>query len=203
MKFDVIYADPPWRFRNFSMSERAVRGEKWERANGRPIYDTMNTEDIASLDIQSIAAKNCILFLWVTFPKLEDGLHVIKSWGFEYKTIGFCWVKTNPSGRGWHFGLGFWNRGNSELCLLATKGRPKRVDSCVESLLIAPRGRHSAKPPETRDRITQLMGPDVTKIELFAREVVDGWTALGYEVNGGMDIRDSLKIVASWDTDEE
>ena len=78
MKFNVILCDPPWRFKNFSMAERAVRGEKWGRANGRPIYDTMDTEDIASIDIQSIAAKDCVLFMWATFPKLEDGLYVIK-----------------------------------------------------------------------------------------------------------------------------
>ena len=198
MKFNVILCDPPWRFKNFSMTERAVRGEKWGRANGRPIYDTMDTEDIASIDIQSIAAKDCVLFMWATFPKLEDSLYVIKQWGFTYKTVAFTWVKTNPSGKGWHFGLGYWTRGNPEICLLATKGKPKRVDTCVENLLIAPRGRHSAKPPETRDRITQLMGSNVSKIELFAREEHPDWYCAGLDVDG-LDINDSLKIIAGWE----
>lgn len=197
MRFEIILSDCPWKFKNFSMAERAQRGEKWGRANGRPVYDTMDTVEIASLDIQSIAAKDCVLFMWATYPKLLDALLVIEAWGFEYKTCAFTWVKTNPSGKGWHFGLGYYTRGNPELCLLATKGKPKRVNNCVENLLIAPRGKHSAKPVEVRERIVQLMG-NLPRIELFSREIPEDWVVAGNEVDG-LDIRESLKIISEWE----
>jgi site-specific DNA-methyltransferase (adenine-specific) len=121
--------------------------------------------------------------MWATYPKLADALKVISSWGFIYKTVSFTWVKKNPSGVGWKFGLGYWTRGNPEICLLATRGKPSRVDNSVPNLLIAPVGNHSAKPPAVRDRIVQLMG-DVPRIELFAREQAIGWKALGDEIDG-------------------
>ena len=193
MKFNIILADPPWRFKNFSMAERAERGEKWGRAYGRPIYDTINTEDIANIPVKEIADKDCILFLWATYPKLKDALQVMEAWGFEYKTTAFTWVKTNPSGIGWHLGLGFYSRGNPEIVLLGTRGKPKRVNNSVANLLIAPRGRHSAKPKEVHTRIVQLMG-DLPRIELFAREQVDGWLCIGNELTN-RDIQDDLQII--------
>ncbi len=77
--------------------------------------------------------------------------------------------------------MGFWTRANTEDCLLATRGHPKRIDRSVRQLLISPRLKHSQKPPETRDRIVQLMG-DIPRIELFARQKVEGWDCWGNEV---------------------
>src|SRR3990170_2038483 len=85
-------------FKNWSMSELVKRGEKWARKNGRSPYPVMLTEDIAKLPVSNLSAKDSVLFLWATYPKLEDALYVMKSWGWEYKTVAFSWVKLNPSG---------------------------------------------------------------------------------------------------------
>jgi site-specific DNA-methyltransferase (adenine-specific) len=194
-KFNIILADPPWRFKNWSMKELSERGEKWARRNGRSPYSLMTTEDIAALPAGNIAAKNAILMIWVTYPKLDDGLQVIKAWGFKYKTCAFTWVKLNKSGSGFKFGLGYHSRGNCELCLLASRGKGlRRVDNAVPNLLIAPVRDHSQKPDEARDRIERLYG-DVPKIELFARQERPGWVALGNEVGECLDLRESLEAV--------
>lgn len=191
-KFNIIYADPPWRFKNWSMKELAKRGEKWARRNGRSPYDVMNHNDICALDIAGIAAKNSILFMWATYPKLEEAFEVIKAWGFVYKTVGFTWVKQNPSGVGFHFGLGYHTRGNPEICLLATRGKGlRRIDNSVPNLLISPLGEHSQKPGEARRRIERLYG-DVPRVELFARQQPEGWQVWGNEVESDIQIQSSV-----------
>jgi N6-adenosine-specific RNA methylase IME4 len=122
-----------------------------------------------------------MLFLWATFPKLQEALDVIKAWGFKYKTLGFSWIKTNPKSGTPFFGIGYYTKSNCEVCLIAVKGKPLRVSNSVSSVLIEPRGRHSKKPDITRDKIIQLCG-DVPRIELFARDTHDGWDCWGNEV---------------------
>jgi site-specific DNA-methyltransferase (adenine-specific) len=163
------------------MKELSERGEKWARRNGRSPYDVMDLSDICALPIADIADKNCVLFCWTTYPKLQEGLDVIKAWGFKYKTVAFTWVKNNPSGVGFHFGLGYWTRQNPEICLLATRGKPKRINNKIPNLIIYPRGEHSRKPDEVRERIVSLMG-DLPRIELFARRRALGWDAWGNEI---------------------
>lgn len=168
--YQVIYADPPWGYRN-----------KRTRAAAEKHYSTMSIEDIKALLVADIAADNCVLFLWATFPMIREALDTIEAWGFTYKTVAFVWAKRNRKSEGWFWGLGNWTRSNPEICLLAIKGHPKRVSAAVHSLIEAPVGRHSAKPVEARERILELMG-DVPRIELFAREEVPGWDAWGDEV---------------------
>lgn len=182
-KYQIILADPPWRFK------------VWCFGTGRgrlpdDHYPTMPLEEIKALPVHQIADKNCILFLWTTFPKFEEALEVIKAWGFIYKSAGFVWVKTNKSGGYW-MGLGYWTRGNPEVCLLATKGHPHRVSKSVPQLIVSQRREHSRKPDEVRDRIVQLVG-DLPRIELFARQRVSGWDAVGYDING-KDIKETLE----------
>ena len=142
----------------------------------------MSIADICALPVADIAADDCVLFLWVTFPQLEAAFDVLKSWKFEYKTVAFVWTKRNKKMTDSYFmGLGHWTRANVEVCLLATKGRPKRMSKSVRQIIDAPIERHSKKPDETRDRIVQLTG-DVPRIELFARERTDGWHCFGNEV---------------------
>ena len=169
-KYAIIYADPPWSYRN-----------KGTRAAADKHYATMSIEDIKALPVADIAADDCALFLWATFPMLREALETIEAWGFEYKTLAFCWVKRNKKSSGWFWGLGNWTRSNPEICLLAVKGRPQRVSASVHSLIEAPVGKHSAKPEESRERIVELVG-DVLRIELFARERVPGWDVWGDEV---------------------
>lgn len=107
---------------------------------------------------------------------LREALEVIEAWGFTYKTVAFNWVKQNKTGAGLFWGLGNWTRSNSEICLLAVKGKPKRMSARVHSVILSPIQQHSRKPAETRDRIVELMG-DLPRIELFAREAAPGWDA--------------------------
>ena len=186
-KYQIIYADPPWRFKNWSMAELAKRGEKWARKNRRSPYDVMDNEQIYSLPISKIADRDCILFLWATYPKLSEALETIKRWGFAYKTVAFTWVKRNRVSDGWHFGLGYWTRGNPEICLLATRGKPKRVSKFIANLVITHLREHSQKPDEARDRIVQLMG-NLPRIELFARQKVAGWDCWGNEVESDIEL---------------
>lgn len=173
-KYDIIYADPPWAYHD-TLGGNAKMG-------AMP-YPTMTNEEICAMPIgNKIAKKDSILFMWATMPKLQEALDVITAWGFKYKTCAFCWVKQNPKSGGIYAGLGRWVQGNAELCLLATKGHPHRISKSVKQIVMAPRGRHSAKPAEVRDRIVQLMGEDTERIELFARDYADGWDCWGNEV---------------------
>lgn len=169
-KYSVIYADPPWSYRN-----------KGTRAAADRHYPTMGIEDIKALPVADIAAEDCVLFLWATFPMLPEALETIQAWGFTYKTAAFVWAKQNRRSHGWFWGLGNWTRSNPEVCLLAVRGRPERVSASVHSLICAPVGKHSQKPKEARERIEALMG-DVPRIELFDRERAPGWDAWGDEV---------------------
>lgn len=194
-KYEIIYADPPWRFKNWSMEELATRGEEWAKRMGRSPYDVMDTSDICKLPVKYLANKDCVLFMWATFPKLEDALMVVRAWGFEYKSVAFTWVKQNPTGLGFHFGLGYWTRGNAEICLLATKGKPKRVNDAVRQLIFAPVMEHSRKPDEiVRGRILELLGP-LPRIELFARRKVEGWDAWGNQVESDVDLEELQQMM--------
>ena len=171
-KYSIIYADPPWQYNDPKGNLPALGGIT---------YPTMPLEDIKMLPIADLTDKDCGLFLWTTMPMLREGLEVIDAWGFKYITCAFVWVKLNPSGEGIYSGLGHWVNGNAELCLFGKKGHPQRIAKNVKQIVIAPRGRHSQKPDEVRDRIVQLMG-DLPRLELFARQEVDGWDCWGNEV---------------------
>jgi len=175
-KYQIIYADPPWSY--------ADQGCQGTMANH---YKGMNLEAIKSLPILSITDNNAILFLWATFPMLKEALEVIEAWGFNYKSIGYLWVKLNPNSFGAFYGLGRWTRGNTEPCLLATRGKPRRLRNDVFQLVMSPRQRHSQKPAEVRERIVQLMG-DLPRIELFARRKVEGWDCWGNEVESDIEL---------------
>ena len=143
----------------------------------------MPVDDICALPVRELADTDCTLFLWGTFPTLPDAFEVIKAWGFQYKTVAFCWVKRNSKSAGWFFGMGNWTRANAEICLLATKGNPKRMSADVRpQLIVTPREEHSKKPDETRDRIVRLMG-DLPRVELFARQTAPGWEVWGNQVD--------------------
>ena len=183
-KYHIIYADPPWEYKDKASAGK--RGACFK-------YPVMNIEQIKKLQIQQIADKDCILFLWITMPKLNEVFEVIKSWGFEYKTCAFCWIKQSKNGKEF-MGMGRWTRANAELCLLlcllATKGNPKRINASIRQLIQSPVREHSRKPDEVRDKIVQLVG-DLPRIELFAREKVEGWDCWGNEVP--VDIQHILK----------
>ena len=168
-KYSVIYADPPWSYQD-------------KRCNGNAAdhYPTMRIEDICSLPVQDLAADDCVLFLWATYPMLKEALKVIEAWGFKYKSIGFQWVKQNRSGNGYFFGLGRWTRGNTEPCLIAVKGKPHRASNTVSQLIFAPLRAHSQKPDITRDKIRELMGGGGSLLyRAFCKEHNTGLGCLG------------------------
>ena len=177
-KYQIIYDDPPWSYND--------QGCQGTMANH---YRGMNIEDICKLPVGGIADKDCVLFLWATYPMLKEALAVIEAWGFKYKSIAFQWIKLNKKNGKYFYGLGRWTRGNTECCLLATKGKPKRKSASVFQIIEAPLKRHSEKPEIVRDKIIQLMG-DLPRIELFARKenkLFDnfrGWDVWGNEVMG-------------------
>lgn len=173
-KYNIIYADPPWCFKTYS-----PKGKEHKSADAH--YSCMNINDIYNLPIDKLAAEDCILFLWVTFPLLQEGLETIKRWGFTYKTIAFNWVKKNKKSDSLFWGCGFWTRSNSEICLLATKGKPKRISAGVHSVVMTHIEEHSKKPAEIRNKIVSLVG-DLPRIELFARQKTEDWDVWGNEV---------------------
>ena len=175
-QYNIIYADPPWAYSNFS-SERAKGSTTYGSAAHH--YLCMTPEQIKNLPVSTIAADDSWLFLWATYPNLPLALSVLGTWGFIYKTVAFTWVKTR--GSAWYSGLGFYTNGNAEIVLLGTRGRLKRAVRNVKQLCVAPLARHSEKPSEVRDRIVSLCG-DLPRIELFARQRVAGWDAWGNEI---------------------
>ena len=170
--YKIIYADPPYYFKSYS--------KKGENRNATKHYNCMEFNDILQLPINNIADVDCVLFIWVIDPFLERAFEIINKWGFKYKTVAFTWIKQNKSS-GFFTGLGYWTRANPEQCLLATKGNPKRVSKAVKQLVIDVRREHSRKPDCVRDRIVELMG-DLPRIELFARQKVQGWDSWGDEL---------------------
>ena len=140
----------------------------------------MSIDELCALPVAELAAKDSALFMWATFPQLPEALRLIRAWGFTYKSVAFVWLKKNKKADSWFYGLGFWTRANAEICLLATKGKPKRISGSVRSIVLSPLQQHSRKPAEIRDRIVELMG-DLPRIELFAREAAPGWDVWGNE----------------------
>lgn len=166
MKYGALLIDPPWHF--------ITRGRITEHGHhASRHYKTMKVDEIAALHVQDYAADDCVLFLWTIDTHIPRALHIINQWGFTFKTVAFTWVKTNAKSPGYFTGMGFWTRANTETCLLATKGSPKRVARDVRRLIVAPRREHSRKPDEVYGRIEALVkGPF---IEFFARQRRPGW----------------------------
>ena len=171
-KYQIIYADPPWSYRDKALAGNRGAGCK---------YPTQEKDWLTKLPVKSIADTDCALFLWVTMPQLNVCQELIEKWGFTYKTCAFTWVKRNKKTPSWFWGMGSWTRANAEICLLATKGKPKRLSAGVHSIIETPIERHSKKPDVVRDKIVELLG-DLPRIELFAREKTPGWDVWGNEV---------------------
>jgi len=167
-KYNIIYADPAWQYWSGGNKNQSLH------------YPTMSIEDICALPVKNIADNNCVLFLWVTYPILQDAFKVIEAWGFKYSTAAFVWVKKNKNQDTPFVGLGTWTRSNSELCLLATKGTVTRLDAGISQIVESPIEEHSKKPAIIRDLITQLVGK-LPRIELFCREPAEGWDVWGNE----------------------
>lgn len=178
MKYSIIYADPPWDS-NHQFTRDKNRGNKQH-------YPLMKIKDIKAMPIKDITADDCILFMWVVDSQLFEAKEVIDAWGFTYKTVGFTWAKETSNGKDF-FGVGMWTRKNPEMCLIATKGNPKRINAGVRQLQHYKVREHSRKPDEIREEIVKLMG-DLPRIELFARTQTEGWDVFGNEVENSISL---------------
>jgi N6-adenosine-specific RNA methylase IME4 len=188
--YKVILADPPWAF--------TTRSDKGKERSADMHYATMSLQRIMALPVQLLAAKDCVVFLWITDPMLFVGMNLLEAWGFKFKTVGFYWMKVNKDGKTPFTGMGFWTRANPEQVLtnldpekalaekegtqllLGTTGHPKRQAANVPKLIVAPRREHSRKPDEIYERIEALV--DGPYLELFSRTKRNGWDAWGNEV---------------------
>jgi N6-adenosine-specific RNA methylase IME4 len=186
--FKAIYADPPWQFQAWAGAR--LSGDRRPCAATKPHYQTMSDEEICALPVADLAAPDCVLFMWMCWPVLERSLRVLDAWGFTYKTCAFAWMKANvrqpdifrdDANEEVSMGLGYWTRANSEPCLLATRGKPKRRDGGVKQGIIEPKREHSRKPDCVPQRIERLVeGP---YLELFARTQRPGWTVWGNQTD--------------------
>lgn len=174
-KYNIIYADPPWKYNSKANHKTRFRGG----ACGH--YALMAMKDIEKLPVSQLASDNCVLFLWTTFSYLKEQIKLFEKWGFEYKTLGFSWIKNNPKNGKPFFGVGYYAKSNCEVCLMGVKGRMKPISNSVSSCIISPRREHSRKPDEVREKIVELFG-DLPRIELFARQHAEGWNCWGNEV---------------------
>lgn len=202
MKFTTILADPPVPFEVWGKRPGGTDSRSAEAH-----YSTMTWAELDALDVRSVAADDCCLFLWMCQPLLIETLEMARAWGFEYKTKAFSWCKTYTGRASFFVGMGYWTRANTEDVLLFTRGTPRRTRKDVYQLLatleadpystpavIAPMTRHSEKPAEVHDRIERLVsGP---YLELFGRRARAGWSVVGNELDG-LDIRDSLARLAA------
>lgn len=172
-KYKIIYADPPWEYSSDPNSKRGI----WGLAHQQ--YETLGIEKIKELPVKDISDTDCILFLWATFPNIQQALDVIKAWGFEYKTVGFVWEKsdkTNNTPK--KYGLGWYTRSNCEIVMIGRKGKFDRKSASIQQIVRSTINEHSKKPDEVRKRIIELCG-DIPRIELFARTKVHGWDVWG------------------------
>ena len=187
-KYQIIYADPPWKYQIFSDKPPAARKADEE------YYEVMDLLDIAQLPVKEISDDDCVLFMWATFPAMQTAIKLMRAWGFHYRTVAFVWVKKNKNADSNFMGMGGWTRSNAEVCLLGIKGNPKRVSRSVRQIIEAQVieakiGEHSVKPSETRDKILELMG-DLPRIELFARQKTESWDVWGNEVESDINLKE-------------
>ena len=167
--YGALLVDPPWSFKTWS--------KRGEGRSAKRHYQTMTFDQLKVLPVQRVAADDCVLFLWATWPLLIEALLLMAWWGFEYKTCAFDWMKVGREGFIPVIGTGYWTRANTEACLLGTRGNPKRWHKGIPMAILEPRREHSRKPDCVHERIELLVkGP---YLELFARQRRKGWTTWG------------------------
>lgn len=185
MKFKILYADPPWAYKNSNCSKKFG-------GTAQSKYKTYGPSEMGKWPVEKIAADNSLLFLWATLPNLPSALKVMEMWGFQYVTTPFVWVKTYKKSNKLFCGFGFWTRSGAEVVLMGRKGKgvPRQAKN-VRQVFMGPVTQHSSKPPEIRDQIIRLVG-NASKIELFSRNPeVKGWAHTGLESDG----RDIVKAM--------
>ncbi len=187
-KYGAILADPPWPFATWShigLAGDSSQKNRPQRSRAAP-YQTMQHEDIYSLPVSELAAKDCVLFLWMVQTQIPQAVALCERWGFELKTVAFAWFKGEglplfPDDVRVPMGCGYWTRAQFEQCWLATRGKPSRNHADVRQAILEPRREHSRKPDCVHERIQRLVaGP---YCELFARAKRPGWDVWGNQTD--------------------
>lgn len=186
--YGAILADPPWVFNSLWGGRPKKIGNNYPSRAIEQHYDLMEDDVLAALPVGDLAAPDCVLFMWTCWPTLQRSFAVLEAWGFQYKTCAFSWTKAHAGQVEMfqddikpHMGMGYWTRANTEPCLLATRGKPKRLNADVRQAIIAPKREHSRKPDGIHERIERVVaGP---YLELFARQRRPGWDVWGNEVD--------------------
>jgi N6-adenosine-specific RNA methylase IME4 len=176
MTYDIIYADPPWSYKNKKTGGSMISGSACK-------YDVMSIEDICNLPIKYISSKNSVLFLWATVPLMKEAFQVMDAWGFEYKTM-ITWRKIMS------LGMGYWFRGQCEHLLFGVRGKVKAFRFQEPNFMQIKVLAHSEKPEEFRKMIERatINMPSQNRVELFARQNTDGWDVFGNEVEGSISL---------------
>lgn len=194
IRYDIVVADCPWKYFNEKDNDPAMGGM---------VYSTMTQEELKNLPVSNIVAKDSLLFLWGTAPKLPECLEIMEAWGFKFVTMPFVWLKINPTGsvetlekdliirKGIYSGLGHYTASATEYVLMGKRGKGlPRFRKDIKQTIISPRTLHSKKPEELQDRL-ELLFKGVDRLELFATRKRDGWLCLGNAING-KDITEEL-----------
>lgn len=173
-KYSVILADPPWLFQTHSA--------KGEHKSPQKHYGCVDIDDLCTLPVQDVAAKDAMLFLWATWPLLPQAFDLIAAWGFTYSGLAWEWIKYNPKTGKYAFAGGYGTRKNLEPCLLAKRGKGlPRQDASIRDFILAPRREHSRKPDQQYSNIQRMYhGP---YLELFGRQHWAGWDVWGNEAD--------------------
>lgn len=177
-QYDIIYTDPPWQYNSSDNLAKTSLLNKDENFH----YPTMSLDKLKNIDVQSLAKPDCLMFMWVVNPMLDDGIELLKHWGFNFATVGFVWdkQKVNP---------GYYTMSSIEMCIIGKKGKipEPRGERNIRQFLSLTRGKHSAKPHEVRTRIERMF-PEQSKLEMFARTASDGWHLWGNDIINPDDI---------------
>lgn len=209
--FDVLYVDPPWEYRH---------NQGYDPARGGLPYKPINLKELKNLNLSSLCSPDAAIYCWATNPQLPEAIEFITSNGFSYSTVGFVWVKLNPTASveevpvkgkkmpnvlvngGFRSGMGYYTNSQTELVLIGRRGRRLRKARDIKQLVLAPVSDHSSKPEEVRRRIDQLVGKDKKKLELFARvgykrsDLWENWVFAGNQVPPDyLDVRDALEAL--------
>lgn len=182
MKYNIIYADPPWAFSN-SRKSRPDQNTHELQKKIEEFYPTMTTKELCALPVKNICADDAICFMWVCDGFIHDAIHIIETWGFTYRVTAFIWKKNlavTP---------GMWTMKNCEFIILGTKGRMHKylLKRNIQQFIETPRiGIHSQKPEIFRTKIVEMFGNELPKIELFARHKTEGWDIWGNELENSI-----------------
>lgn len=178
-EYQIVYADPPWHFSSKQLC--SYEGQRFHSLDSRE-YKTASKQWLRRLPVEGILQEDAACFMWSTDAHIPEAIELMKSWGFEYKTVAFVWEKVSRKGTTLCT-LGAWTLKSYEVCLLGTRGRmlKHKKSNRVRQKVVAVRERHSSKPQIVRSHIEDMFG-ELSRIELFARQKTPGWEVWGDEV---------------------